>query len=234
MAGPSGSGKNILAAAFLAEGARLGETGVIAPLEQRPKLSRNRIVADLFERGAVGLVRPPESDISIDEITTLVLNEIRRLGATRLVLDSLSGFALMIAPTFQEDFPQSLYRMVTALASMGVTVLMTSELEDRYTDLRFSPYGAAFLTDAIIVQRYIEVDSRLLRLIGVVEVRAAAHSNELREFIIDDDGIRIGDMLTQFQGLLGGRPKRRDEDDADDSNDDLAMAEVDSSVSDSS
>ena len=34
---------------------------------------------------------------------------------------------------------------------------MTSELEDRYTDLRFSPYGTAFLTDAIIVQRYIEV-----------------------------------------------------------------------------
>jgi circadian clock protein KaiC len=236
VAGPSGSGKSILAAAFLAEGARQGETGVIASFEQRPKLSRNRIVADLVDRNAVGLVRPRESDLSVDEITMLVMDEIRRLGATRVVLDSLSGFALMVAPTFQEDFRQSLYRMVTALASTGVTVLMTSELEDRYTDLRFSPYGAAFLTDAIIVQRYIEVDSRLLRMIGVVKVRAAAHSNELREFIIDDDGIHIGAMLTEFQGLLGGRPKRRDEDnaDADDSNGDWAMAEVDSSVSDSS
>ena len=43
---------------------------------------------------------------------------------------------------------------------------MTSELEDRYNDLRFSPYGTAFLTDAIIVQRYIEVDSRLQRVHG--------------------------------------------------------------------
>ncbi len=221
VAGPSGSGKSILAAAFLAEGARQGETGVIASFEQRPSLSRSRIVADLIERGAVGLMRAPESDLSVDEITTLVLNEIRRVGATRLVLDSLSGFELMMAPTFRQDFRQSLYRMVTALASTGVTVLLTTELEDRYTDLRFSPYGAAFLTDAIIVQRYIEVDSRLLRMIGVVKVRAAAHSDELREFIIDDDGIRIGAMLTQFQGLFGGRPKRREEDDGVDSDDDV-------------
>ncbi|MEO6249699.1 MAG: hypothetical protein ABIO59_03365, partial [Luteimonas sp.] len=64
--------------------------------------------------------------------------------------------------------------------------------------------------------------SRLLRMIGVVKVRAAAHSNELREFIIDDDGIHIGDMLTQFQGLLGGRPKRRTENDGDDFNHDVA------------
>ena len=117
----------------------------------------------------------------------------------------------MVAPTFSEDFRQSLYRMVSALASTGVSVLMTSELEDRYTDLRFSPYGAAFLTDAIIVQRYIEVDSRVLRVMAVVKVRAAAHSNELRQFVIDDDGIRIGQMLPEFQGLLGGRPNRREE-----------------------
>jgi hypothetical protein len=51
---------------------------------------------------------------------------------------------------------------VTALTSIGVSVLLTSELEDHCTDLRFSPYGTAFLTDAIIVQRYIEVQSRLL------------------------------------------------------------------------
>ena len=118
-----------------------------------------------------------------------------------------------MAPTFRDDFRESLLRLVTVLAGEGVTVLMTSELEDRYTDLRFSPYGAAFLTDAIIVQRYIEVDSRLLRVIAVVKVRASAHSNQLREFSIDEGGIHIGQMLPDQEGLLGGRPtrKRRDE-----------------------
>ena len=88
-------------------------------------------------------------------------------------------------------------------------MLMTSELEDRYTDLRFSPYGTAFLTDAIIVQRYIEVDSRLLRVMAVVKVRASAHSDELRAFTIDADGIRVGDDADRQEGLLGGRPTRK-------------------------
>ena len=59
------------------------------------------------------------------------------------------------------------------------------------------------------MQRYIEVDSRLRRLMAVVKVRASAHSNELREFTIDDEGIRIGEVLADQEGLLGGRPTRR-------------------------
>jgi circadian clock protein KaiC len=87
--------------------------------------------------------------------------------------------------------------------------LLTSELEDRYTDLRFSPHGSAFLTDAIIVQRYIELESRLLRVTAVVKVRASMHSNELRAYTIDADGIQIGDRLNDQEGLLGGRPTRK-------------------------
>ncbi len=209
VAGPSGSGKSILAAAFLAEGARCGETGVMAAFEQHPNRSRNRVLVDLIASGQVGLVDSRASDLSIDEVVLLVMSEVHRLKARRIVIDSLSGFELSLAPTFREDFRESLLRLVTTLAGEGVTVLMTSELEDRYTDLRFSPYGAAFLTDAIIVQRYIEIDSRLLRVMAVVKVRASNHSNELREFSVDDDGIRIGKMLPEQEGLLGGRPTNR-------------------------
>ena len=206
VAGPSGSGKSILATAFLAEGARRGETGVIAAFEQDPNRSRNRVVADLIARGLVGSVDARASDLSIEEILQLLIDEVHRLKATRVVIDSLSGFELGVAPTFREDFRESLARLVAALAATGVTVLMTSELEDRYTDLRFSPYGTAFMTDAIIVQRYIEVDSRLLRVLAVVKVRASAHSNQLREYTIDGQGIQVGEMLPDKDGLLGGRP----------------------------
>jgi circadian clock protein KaiC len=209
VAGPSGSGKSILAASFLAEGARTGETGVIAMFEQRPSHSQNATLARLIKSDKVGLVDSHAPDTSIDEIVQLLLSEIKRLKATRVVIDSLSGFELALAPTFREDFRESLSRMVTALTSVGVSVLMTSELEDRYTDLRFSPYGTAFLTDAIIVQRYIEVQSRLLRIMAVVKVRASAHSDELRLYRIDDKGLQIDDMLLDQEGLLGGRPTRR-------------------------
>jgi circadian clock protein KaiC len=208
VAGPSGSGKSVLAAAFLAEGARLGETGVIAAFEQYPTPARAPVLAALVASGQVGVVDSRAPDLSLDETLHLLLAEIRRLKASRVVIDSLSGFELALAPTFREDFRENLSRMVATLAASGVTVLMTSELEDRYTDLRFSPYGTAFMTDAIIVQRYIELDSCLQRVMAVVKVRASNHSNELRLFSIDASGLQIGERLVGHEGLLGGRPTR--------------------------
>jgi len=209
VAGPSGSGKSILAASFLAEGVRCGETGVVAAFEQHPNRFRDQALGNLIATGKVGLIDSRQPDLSIDEILLLILTEVERLGATRVVLDSLTGFELGLAPTFRADFRESLLGLVTALARAGVTVLMTSELEDRYTDLRFSPYGAAFLTDAIIVQRYIEVDSQLLRVMAVVKVRASPHSNDLRQYSIGSGGIEMGTTLPDQEGLLGGRPTRK-------------------------
>ncbi|MBC7548678.1 MAG: AAA family ATPase [Polaromonas sp.] len=210
IAGPSGSGKSIMAASFLAEGARVGETGVMVAFEQRPSRSRNNVIDGLIKDGHVGLVNTNTDDISIDEVMHLIMVEINRLKATRVVIDSLSGFELKLAPTFREDFRESMLRMVTTFAALGVTVVMTSELEDRFIDLRFSPYGTAFLTDAIVVQRYIEIESRLRRVMAVVKVRASDHSNELREYTINEHGVEIGDMLPDQEGLLGGRPTYRD------------------------
>lgn len=209
VAGPSGSGKSILAHAFLVQGARNGETGVIAAFEQRPKWSRGREMADLINNDQIGVINTQPSSLSVDEISRLIISEIIRLKANRVVIDSLSGFELVLAPTFRDDFRESLALMVSAIASTGVSILMTSELEDRYTDLRFSPYGTAFLTDAIIVQRYIEVESKLLRVMAVVKIRGSAHSNELRLFHIDDKGIQLGEMVNELEGILGGRPTER-------------------------
>ena len=209
VAGPSGSGKSILAAAFLAEGARLGETAVVAAFEQRPDRARGAGIAELVAAERIGVIETWAPALSVDEIAMLLITEIKRLKASRVVIDSLSGFALALAPTFREDFRESLLRLVSALASTGATLLMTSELEDRYDELSFSPYGTAFLTDAIIVQRYIEVDSRLRRVMAVVKVRGSRHSNKLRLFHIDDDGIQLDEMLADHEGLLGGRPRNR-------------------------
>ncbi|HEY0340849.1 MAG TPA: ATPase domain-containing protein [Steroidobacteraceae bacterium] len=208
VAGPSGSGKTILATAFLAEGVRRGEAGVIVAFEQSPSQSSTRTIDDMVRAGQVGLLNTRSLDLSIDEVVHRLLGLMRRMRASRVVIDSLSGFELAVAPSFREDFRQSLFRMVAVLAGSGVTVLMTSELEDRYTDLRFSPYGSAFLTDAIIVQRYIEIESHLKRVMAVVKVRGSAHSNELRLYEITNDGIVIGEPVRGHEGLLGGSPKK--------------------------
>jgi circadian clock protein KaiC len=209
--GPSGSGKTVLATEFLTAGARLGETGVIAVFEKRPTayLQTGGHAFDEFVRaGTIGMIQTRPLDLSIDETLHELTQEIHRLKASRVVIDSLSGFELALAPTFREDFRESLYRMVAVLTGMGVTVMMTAELEDAYTDLRFSPHGTAFLVDAIIMQRYVEMVGRITRVIGVVKVRASAHSKELRSFEIDGGGMVIGDVLDGYDGLLSGHPQR--------------------------
>jgi circadian clock protein KaiC len=206
VAGPSGSGKTILATAFLQEGARRGEPGVIAAFEKSPSQRLTPVLADLVRTGLLGVIDTRSLDLDTDVTLHEMLEMIERMQAKRVVIDSLSGFELALAPTNSENFRESLYRMVAVLTARGMTVLLTSELEDRYTDLRFSPYGAAFLTDAIIVQRYIELNSELRRLIAVVKVRASAHSSELHLFEINDDGLVIGEPLSGYEGLLGGKP----------------------------
>jgi len=208
VAGPSGSGKTILATAFLAEGVRQGEPGVIVAFEQTPSQSWSRTIDELVRAGRIGLINTRLLDLSIDEIVQRLVDRIKRMKATRVVIDSLSGFELAVAPTFREDFRESLFRMVAVLSGLGVTVLMTSELEDRYSDLRFSPYGSAFLTDAIIVQRYVELEGRLRRVMAVVKVRGSAHSSELRSYEISGTGLVLGAPEFEYEGLLTGRPAR--------------------------
>jgi circadian clock protein KaiC len=155
----------------------------------------------------VGVIHTRPLDLSIDEMLNEIVEAIHRLKARRLVIDSLSGFELALAPTFREDFRESLYRMVAVLTGMGITMMMTAELEDSYMDLRFSPHGTAFLTDAIIMQRYIALKGQLQRIMAVVKVRGSAHSKDLRTFEITEKGIVMGETLGGYEGLLTGSPE---------------------------
>ena len=206
--GPSGSGKTILATEFLAEGVRAGETGVIAVFEKRPNQSgRNQILNPLIRSGHIGLIEYRALDLSLDEVLHDLAATIQKLNARRVVIDSLSGFELSLVPEFSEDFRSSLYRMVAQLTTMGVTVLMTSELEDRYTDLRFSPFGSAFMADAILVQRYVELDGEFKRVLSIIKVRGSAHDKGIHLYDIDDSGLHVGAALVGYQGIMGGRPE---------------------------
>ena len=204
--GPSGSGKTILSTEFLAEGVRRGEPGVIAAFEKSPSQLLNKKLAAMVKTGQVGVINTRSLDLSIDETLSDLIDMVKRMKAKRLVIDSLSGFELSLAPEFSEDFRGSLYRMIAQLTGMGITIVMIAELEDRYTDLRFSPYGSAFLADAIIVQRYVELVGQFKRVCSVAKVRGSEHSKDIRLFQITDDGIVIGDILSEYAGILSGRP----------------------------
>jgi circadian clock protein KaiC len=207
LVGPAGSGKTILSTEFLAEGVRQGETAVIAVFEKSPGQMMNEKLDALVRSGKVAMLNARSLDLSIDETLHELMEMIERTGATRVVLDSLSGFELALAlpPEYREDFRESLYRMTTVLTARGVTLIMTTELEDHFDQLRFSPYGSAFMVDAIVMQRFFEAAGHLRTAISVVKVRGSKHSRQMRLFEVTENGVEIGTAPAPFEGILIGR-----------------------------
>lgn len=136
---------------------------------------------------------------------------ITRTGATRVAIDSLSGFEMAVSPGFREDFRESLYRLVGVLTGLGVTVMMTLEIEDSYAELRLGPRESAFLADTVILQRYVEIEGQLRRIITVVKNRGSEHSKDLRLYEIRSEGLVVEGAVPPHRGLLSGRPRGTDQ-----------------------
>jgi circadian clock protein KaiC len=215
VAGPSGTGKSALATQFIAAGLRNGEPGVIAIFEERPKGYTDR--ADSFglnlktpqEKGKLEIIYLRPLDLSVDETMQEILDVVERIGAKRLVIDSLVSLEMALAPGFREDFRESLYRMIVALTGSGVTILSTVEVEDTFTGFSFSHYTISFLTDDIIRLRYVEIDGQLRKVMVVIKMRGGNHSKDIREYVITSKGVVvIHPRSTDYDGLTTGVPKQ--------------------------
>ena len=114
-----------------------------------------------------------------------IVEAIHRLKARRLVIDSLSGFELALAPTFREDFREPLYRMVAVLTGMGITMMMTAELGGQLPGFALQPARHGIFHRRIIMQRYIELKGQLQRIMAVVEVR---ERSQQRSADVEDHG----------------------------------------------
>jgi len=214
IAGSSGTGKSLLATQFIAAGIREGQAGIVAVFEERPEEYATR--ADSFgldlntpmREGNLQVIYLRPLDLSVDETMQEILDAIKKSGAKRLVIDSLAGFEMALAPGFRTDFRESLYRMIYSLTGIGVTILSTVEMEESFTELLFSTYSISFLTDDIIRLRYVEIEGQLRKVLMVVKMRRGNHSKDIREYEITSKGVVIGERLTGYDHLITGIPKR--------------------------
>jgi circadian clock protein KaiC len=216
VSGPSGAGKSVLASQFIAAGRQAGEPGVIAVFEEHPSEYLRRaqslsIDLEAMERdGLLKIIYIRPLDLSPDEALYAIRGAVQAIGARRVVIDSLSGFELALAPTFRADFRDSLYRLVGALTGTGITVLMTMEIIQRPHDLRFSPYVISFLADNIILLRYIEVAGQLKKHLVVAKMRNSSHSSALWPYEITAQGLIVRAPLADQRGPdAGGAAARR-------------------------
>jgi circadian clock protein KaiC len=213
IAGPVGSGKTTTAIQFIKEGIRLREPGVVVLFEETtPKYldQANAFGVDLAQMRREGLlemvyVRP--LDLSMDEALYAIQSAVDRVGARRVVLDSISGLEAALAPAFKEDFLESLYRLLGALTGVGITVMLTVEVTEPYDEMRFTPHPISFLTHDIVLQRYFEQEGQLNTFLTVIKTRARAHSRELRAYEVTGEGLVVGERLANLTGIITAVPR---------------------------
>jgi circadian clock protein KaiC len=215
LTGPAGSGKSTVANQFMVAGLRNGETGVIAVFEEYPEEyvaradARDPGIGKMIRDGKLEVIYLRPLDLSVDEALYEILEAVKRLNAKRVVIDSLSGFEVALAPTFREDFRESLYRLVGTLTATGVTVFMTAEVVEGFSDIRFTTEKVSFITDEIIIQRYIEIEGELKRVMAVIKMRGSDHSHEIRMYEVTATGVVVGSALKEYDHIITGMPVLR-------------------------
>jgi circadian clock protein KaiC len=189
-AGPSGIGKTLMGLHFIIAGARAGERGIIAGLQENPtQLTR---VAGAFgwtlDDSVTMMYRSPV-DLYVDEWIYEILDAIDQVGAKRVLIDSLTD--VLFASGDEIRFREYMYSLIQRCSRAGVSLFMTSELPDLFAVTRLSEYGVSHLSDNVLVLQYIRDESTIRRAVTALKTRASGNDPRVREFRIEPKGIVI-------------------------------------------
>jgi circadian clock protein KaiC len=91
------------------------------------------------------------------------------------------------------------------LGQQGVITILTVA-QHGVVDIQDSKADVSYLADSVVVLRYFEAMGRVKKAISVIKKRSSRHEDTIREFRLEADGIRVGEPITEFQGVLTGTP----------------------------
>jgi circadian clock protein KaiC len=186
---------------FIFNGARDGDPGVIASLQENP-VQLERIVRGFgwtLQAPTIELMYRSPVDIYIDQWVYELLDTVERTGARRVLIDSLTD--LQIAAPDPIGFREYMYSLSQRLSRDGVSLFMTSELPDLFSVGRLSEYGVSHLSDNVVLLQYMRESSTVRRAITVLKTRASHHQPEIHEFTITPAGIVLGEAFAPVQSF---------------------------------
>lgn len=210
ISGASGLGKTTLGLQFMKEAAGRGERSVVYLFEESVEtlLARcqgvNIPAGAMVERGTLNIVRIEPLRYTPDEFARLVRQEVEEKGTRIVMIDSVAGYSLSIRG---EDLTAHLHALCKYLTNMGVTVLLTVEVEQIVGDFSATGWGISYLADNILFLRYLEINGELRKAVGVLKKRLSDFEKTLREIEITRYGIKVGKPLTNLRGILTGTPE---------------------------
>jgi len=203
--GAAGTGKTSLAAHFADATCKRGEVCLYLSMEESPRqLMRNMrsIGIDLARWAKKGLLkldatRPTMYGLEQHLVTMHKLIAEHNPGV--VIVDPISSLA---GGGSNREVTIMLLRMIDYLKLRGITAYftaLTNEMISQETDLAISS-----LIDSWLLLRNVETDGERNRLLYIYKSRGMAHSNQVREFMMTDHGVKLTDVYLGPSGVLTG------------------------------
>ncbi|WP_262177790.1 ATPase domain-containing protein [Haloarcula laminariae] len=214
LSGPSGVGKSTTGTALARASARRGEKVAAYLFEESEHSFSHRSdaigmgVSELREEGHFEVHEVEPLSISADEFAHQVRLAVEERGVEFVLLDGTAGYQLALGNP-DTELRQELHALCRYLRNMGVTVALTDELSSVTGTFQASDSRVSYLADNVVFIRYIEVGGEIRKAIGVLKKRFGDFESTLRAFRITDDGIHIGEALSDLRGVLTGTPTRQ-------------------------
>jgi circadian clock protein KaiC len=214
ISGPTGVGKSTIAAEFLHTAAANDGAPLAYLFEESIDTFTYRSetfgfpVSQLRNSDALTIEEIEPLTLSPEEFAQMVTTEVEAAGAQLVVIDGIDGYKTAIQG--DDNLTRKLHALTRYLKNMNVTVILIDELSDVTGIATPTSSNVSYLADNIILQKYIEMDGHLRRVASVLKKRVGGFEDHLREFRITDQGIELGEPLTDVQGILAGTPKWRD------------------------
>ena len=204
--GPSGTGKSTLASLFATAAAERGDHAAIYLFDERPetyKLRAEGVGIPLkrhVQDGRVLLRQLDPAEISPGEFAQQVRETIETRGSKVVVIDSVAGYFNAVGSS--DLFVAQLHELLTFLSRSGVLTVLAGSQEGFMSIGDQQGVDISYLSDTILVLGYYEAGGAIHRFLVSTKRRQGEHETAVHELKIGEEGVRVGEPLTQFRNIL--------------------------------
>jgi circadian clock protein KaiC len=207
--GPAGTGKSLLALTFIATAIARGERAAMFVFDEELSLLFSRALAlgidlqAMVDTGDLVVEQVDAAELSPGEFSERVRRCVETYKAKTVVIDSVNGY--QAAMPEEQALILHMHELLQYLNRQGASTFLTVAQHGLVGDMK-APVDVTYLADTVILLRYFEAMGQVRRAMSVIKKRTGSHENTIREYLIDNRGITLGEPLTGFHGVLRGVP----------------------------
>jgi circadian clock protein KaiC len=208
--GPAGIGKSLFVFQFLAAAVRRGEHAALFAFDEELGLlfSRSKALGidleSMRSKGNLLVTQVDAAEVSPGEFAHMVRTAVEKENIKTVAIDSLNGYRNSMLQ--EQHLILHMHELLQYLNRVGAATFLTVAQHGMVGDIK-SPVDVTYLADTVVLLRYFEAFGQVRRAISMLKKRTGSHENTIREFTIASNGLAVGPVLENFQGVLRGVPE---------------------------